>query len=299
MPVLRRMLIVAMACVTTSLAAQERPRIADLSSLPDEEKTQVMVLATPHLAGMDGVAVDHLSTLVATIENWDPDIVALERLPAHEIAIIRSGPAYESLEETYVGNHAAISDAAQRLIGKSDLEAMLIMADWTGLPNALTEEEKRDRMLMSLAAYEMETALLYWRALGTPDALPEGLDDTTLPRLRELDETMNERVTLGVSLAERLGLSRLWSVDSHIGDTRFISFVEDLQKGIEEAGGIETVMLSQHPYLKSDRIEEEAIEANDLLPLYRFLNSEEFGSGDMRGQLNIYHRYEFSNNAGR
>ena len=283
----------------TQAGAQERPALADLSSIEQDAATKVMTLATPHLAQMEGVGPQHVASLVERLAAWKPQIVTLERLPAHEIAILRADPASADLLEAYVGDHAAISDAAQAVLGITDVSAENEMARWSGSPAEQTTQERRRRMLTALAAYEMETALLYWRALGRPAETDEGFTAASLAAMQRFDTSMNERVSVGVALVERLGLPRLWSVDSHFGDVLFPTFADDLQQGFDDLGGAQAAILDGEPYASYNAVERQAIEQGDLAPVYRLMNSESYNTGDVRGQWDIYNREAFPGDAGR
>lgn len=291
--------ILSLLAIPVSAQDEARVPVQTLSSLPEEEKTQVLVLATPHLAGA-GFEEDALEAVLDRLDGFMPDVIALERLPAPEIALMRSYPAFEGTVETYVGEHAAISEAAQAVKGTSDFAAWREMASWEGAPVDLDRTAAVDRMLLALAAYEMETALLYWRALDRPEdpQLFERLAPETLPRLRELDESMNERVSIGVALAERLGLPRLWSVDSHQDDYLFRSIIPDLKTGIDAAGDAGDVG-SQEPFASANRVQDRALAESELEPVYDLLNSPDYGSGDVRAQIDFFNRLPFPNKAGR
>lgn len=284
---------------TGCVSPPEQPKsIASLSSLPEEVKTELMVLATPHLTVIEGVDASQLEGVLAILEAWQPDLIALERIPATEIALYRSDPTYDDLAKIYVGGHGEAADAAQAELGLSGISANHEMEDWPDLPASGDMAEINRRLLVALAAYEMETALLYWRKGGKPRSLA-GLNDAAVEALEKLDGTVNERVTVGLELAERLDLARVWSVDSHMGDTRFRAYSDDLMKGIEEAGGVEAAVLSQKVFVESERRDKAAVETGDFVSLYDFYNSTERGEADIRAQWDIYHRLEFPNDAGR
>lgn len=289
----------ALAAPAAFAAPVPRRSLAELSSLPPAEKTQVMTLATPHLAQLEGVTQAHVASVVDSLALWQPTIVALERLPAIEVALLRGDPVYTEILDTYVGGHASMSDAAQTALGMSDLAASAEMTGWTGAPAELSAEERTRRLRVALAAFEMETALLYWRALGRPGEPGDGVSEAAVARMRELDATMNERVTVGVTLAERLKLPRLWSVDSHVGDIEFFAFAEDLEAGINALGGAQKAILSGPPYVEYDKVEAKALAEGDLEPVYRLMNSDAFNAADLRAQWDIYNREPFPGESGR
>jgi hypothetical protein len=262
--------------------------------LAETERTEVLVLATPHTAGIPHLGPGHFSGLLAVLDEWGPDAIALERLSAKEIFALGEDPEMKPVIEQFVGAAGRLAAEAQGELGLSAARASRRMLNWDDPSSGLDPATRTERVLTALAAYEVETALLYWNA---SDDL-EGLSSSITTFLHRAAASTNERVALGVTLAAREGHPRLWSVDSHQDKDLLMPLVEDLTAGLEAAGDAASVR-TMSPYDVEPEVTKRAIEAGDLWPLYAFLNSRQYAVDDVRGQFDLFNRIDFPNDAGR
>ena len=271
------------------------PPVTTLSSLPEEHRTRVAVLGTTHLSAVEGVTQASLEPLIEHLAAQRFAAVAIERMPAREIEALLADSALRPLIETYLGaDGLAAAREAQRLMGLSGPEAAARMTGWTEAPQRLSSAEREARLLTALAAYEIETAILYRRSLSDGAAVPPVIDRF----LRGVEARPNERVMLAVVLAERLGLARLWQIDSQADKDLFAALQDDLATGFEASGALEA-LLNGPPYAPSDALTAEAVAAGDMLPAFRFYNSAVYAEQDVRGQYDFFNRHPFPNEAGR
>jgi hypothetical protein len=277
---------------------KERPPIRSLSSLEATEKTRVMVLAGPHTGGLgESLTPAHFQALLDVLDAWGPDAIAVERLGTSEILAARNNPAFKPVLEQFVGTALPIAAEAQAQLKLDAAEAAQELLAWRNRRSEIDAATKQQRTLISLAAHEVETAILYWRSIEK-SGHAEGLPESMRSFLRQSSQRLDERVSIGVALAERALLSRIWSIDSHADKDLFMALVEDLTKGIQEAGESASIG-SMTPYRESQEIQERALAEGDLLPLYDFVNSERYGTNDVKGQFDLFNRLEFPNDAGR
>lgn len=293
----------AMGCashVAAQVGAQERVPVETLSSVPVEERTEVMILATSHFAGVEGVTAGHFDEVIARLKAFDPQIVAVERVPAHEIAMFLTTPNYAETLDTYVGDYLSLMTQGQAGSDLDPVEAAAAMADWTHAPNALDEDTQIERLMTALAAYELETALVYFRALDGASRAewPGTVPAKVIEALTELDGSTNERVAVAARLVEELGLPRVWNVDSHLEDAAFRTIVPEMMAAFERAGG-QVALLSGEPYASLSRIQGEALEAGSLLPVYDYMNAPGYGSADVRAQIDVMNRIAFAAGEGK
>ena len=286
------------ACVSAPVppAAPEPrlPPVAALSSLPEAARTRVTILATSHLSTMEGVTQGALAPLIDQLAEAGFAAVAIERMPAREIEGLLADPALAPLLDTYLGEEGlAAARAAQGSTGLSGPEAAAAMTAWTGAPSMLGDAERRTRLLTALAAYELETAILYRRSLAD-GGVPPAVDGY----LRSVEARPNERVMLAVVLAERLGLPRLWQIDSQADKDLFAAIQDALAAGFEASGAVGP-LLAGPPYADADAMSKTALASGDLLPLYRYLNGAAYAEADVRGQYDFFNRHPFPNEAGR
>ena len=280
--------------IAATSAEDARRSIAGFSSLPDAEKTEILVLATPHLANHEGLSQADAEPVIDVLANWQPAAVGIERIGHREIELMLADPAHAETLETYIGGEKLrASKQAQSLTGLSSFDADDVIGGWTG--PADDPAANGERVAVALAAYEYETALLYWRRAGRPQ---DGMSEEALDLLRGLDASLNERVSLAVVLAERLGLPRIWPIDSHMDSAAFGRIAGRLQRRIEESGSLAELMDTEY-MLKAAALIEEAEGDGDLLPVYRFLNSSAYAAADMRAQFDIWNRIPIEGEFGR
>lgn len=297
---LRAALAVLAIFGASHLAAQEREPVENLSSVPMENRTEVMILGTSHFRGVDGVTSSHFDAVIARLKVFDPEIVAVERIPAHEVAMFQTSPHYAETLDTYVGDYLALMTIGQGGSGLDPIEAEAAMALWIEGPAALEDDAKANRLMTALAAYELETALVYFRSLGGVERTdwPGVLPDEVVDELAELDASMNERVSVAARLAGELGLPRVWNVDSHLEDAAFRTIVPGLMSGIEAAGG-QSAMAIAEPFATVTRIQTRAIGEGSLEPVYDFMNTPDYGSADIRAQIDVMNRIDFPAGEGK
>jgi hypothetical protein len=274
----------------------QRPPVQSFSSLPDEEKTDIFTLATIHLAGVDGATPEAADALIDELENWGPDVIAIERMPARVIEALKRDPVFDEALDTFIGEAIPLGEAMQAETGLSASEAEDAIEGWQGAPDTLPADDVLARLKTAIAAYQPETALLYWSLLGEGQISSIPAETRTL--LDETEASSNERVLLALALARRLGHAQLWSVDSHADKDLFMRSIEPLEQGIANIDA--TAMPGAQPYMQTlSRLRETGLVEHDLLPLYRYLNSEEFGAADLEGQFDLFNRAAFEDDAGR
>ena len=162
-------LLAALIAVPGIGAAQERPATQTLSSMAEEERAQILVLASSHLGGVAGVTPAHFDPVIERLKAFAPQIIAIERVAGDEVMLMQASPHFASALDLYVGEYQALMTQGQAASGLDAAEARAAMGSWRGPVADLTEGEKLDRLMIGLAAYELETALLYFRALGGPE----------------------------------------------------------------------------------------------------------------------------------
>ncbi|MDJ0977321.1 MAG: DUF5694 domain-containing protein [Erythrobacter sp.] len=276
------------------VAAHAQGRVAEASSRPEAERAAFAILATPHLGAIDGFKPEFVSPVVERIVAWQPSVIGIEALPPEEIEAMRQNEAYSEVVAAFVGEERLLqAEQAQQATGLSALEAQAIVEGWTTPPSSLDADQRQVRILNALAAYRPETALLYWDAESKA-----GLGQSVASYLAKLAASANERVSVAVASARALDLSSLAPIDSHLDKDIYLAVVDDLQDGL--VADPEAASVTQRPpYTTQDGITREALAQQNLLPLYAFLNSQEFGRADVTAQFDLFNRVDFANRTGR
>jgi len=149
---------------------------------------------------------------------------------------------------------------------------------------ALDDEERRALVAASLAAYDYQTAVLHWAHLD-PSAREsgQGVDEDSVDALNKALGASNEAIQIGVRLAAELGLQRIYQIDDQLSlGIQSMQEHQALQQSLQESGIQEDFMAVYENATASAM--EQFREENDLLPLYRRLNSKEYSALDIGAQ---------------
>jgi hypothetical protein len=201
-----------------------------------------------------------------------------------------SRPAdYGEAVKQFGGRRVQFGKKMQKRLGLSWFEAYTTAEKGLQELRKDTGHEKRSALILDLiAAYDDLTALVQWSYLPEDyrkdcREIPEGVRAYLENRLK----SQNERISLGVALARKLGLERLHYIDDHHDKDLYNRIVGDLITALEAKGADKGI--EEHPFFK-DSLErrQQAVEEKDLYPYFRYLNSPEYGARDSEVQWDIW-----------
>jgi hypothetical protein len=250
-------------------------------------QSQVLVLGTLHLSGQGGrLEPGHLASLLDLLERFEPTRIAVESLTANEVALLAEleaeDPAAAQVLDMFARAPLTAGRTMQGELGVDRAAAdRLARAALEYGGSSLTEGQRLALVGWFLAAYELNSAVLQWSYLsperrGHYQTLPAEIRDLLDRRL----ESANEVVTLAAALARRLGLQRLYSVDSQYDGVRTLSATpEALEALFSDPGRSE--LRDREWAARADSVKDAEFGAGDLLPLYRWMNSQEYQRGDL------------------
>lgn len=294
-----RTLILALGACTLGFSAppKTKPTRDPLAILrpqiPPTERTQVMVLGTLHLAREKVASSAPLSSLLARLATWKPDLIAVEVLPGdriHELELRGQATLmHKEVLEGFTGPQRKTGELARAQVGMDAVQAAQELQD----PSK--SQPPARRVLLQLASYDLMNALLGWSRLDSEErkAIQPILGELLDRILARPDETN----LIALALARTLDLPMVASVDA-----------------FEDALSIETVIpawiRSRKAAPKADpaptrfreqerRLRDEALRGGDLLPYYRHLNSEVYAQGDVDEQWGAYLRSHFADRSDR
>ncbi len=270
-------LLVTFCWLPLALPLHAEP-IANVKGLPPGE---ILVLGTRHLSDIKGkYDPSILTALMERLEQFKPDLVAVEALRGQDIAAMELQPARHS----EALNPYAYSQRAMGGIAQAELAINWSMAQDAvdaGIVVAESDDSRTDAILHYLAAYDYYSALLTWYR-GSDEfkaAFPEKNKQLAEDFARRLEST-NEYYSIALPLAAKLGHDRLYPVDDHFENGTMEAAVANMP------GGWDSMMplfgdLENHPYLVEQNSRfDEAAEAGDVLPYYRWQNLPETGVRD-------------------
>lgn len=246
------------------LMAQAQVDLTQLDRDMVGPKSKVLVLGTVHLSGMpEGFKPAALGGVIEKLAAFKPDIVTIEQEPGEDCDLAARHPAK-------YGPDWCPSTAAAKAATGLDIPAALAEIDKTlkNWPAQPAPAQRRRLAAAFLAASEPASAYVQWLHLPESERhAGDGLDAALVERLSKLVARKNENYMIAAPLAARLGLQRVYAVDNHTGDRLDVADIKAFGKSIQAAWD-----LSNGESKQRQKIQEQMSLADDLLPLYRYIN---------------------------
>lgn len=256
-----------MGMLALPLAAQAQVDLTALDADMAGPRAQVLVLGSVHLSDMPGdFDAGSLDPVLDRLVAFRPDIITVESLSGEECDLAARHPA------VYGTDYCASTEVAKTATGLdvpgaiAEVNAML-----KGWPAQPAPAQRRKLASRFLAASDSASAYVQWLQLPAAERQAgDGLDDTLVAMLRQIETRNGETYQVAARLAARLGLQRVHAVDNKTGNNIDVADKRALGQAIEEAWKAGGAGLNE-------RIEQERIlsQAPDLLPLYRYVNDPE------------------------
>ncbi|MGQ2942251.1 MAG: DUF5694 domain-containing protein [Blastomonas fulva] len=272
----RMMLGVGIALCALPVSAQSYRPSFDPSALKlpaSSTPNEVLVLGTPHLSGLpDSFTPDMLAPLLDRLAAWRPTAIATEDLSGLQCDSLRRYPSrYAETVKTYCFDPAPAGQATGLDVPAANAEAERLLAAW---PAAPAPAQRRQLAAIFLASGERGSALVQWLRLPAEERRAgDGLTDALVTTLEKARTRRNETYLVAATLATRLGLERLWSVDDHSADSPGPVIPEEIQ-----ANEAAITKAWDNPATRARRAQSEQLTArlaqpDGLLNLYRAYNA--------------------------
>ncbi|RDK84858.1 DUF5694 domain-containing protein [Marinirhabdus gelatinilytica] len=257
------------------------------------EKTEVLILGTPHLFSMEKFKPSMLDGVKEKLNSYDFDIICVEKMPGQLLYDIsrRKDTAFNGL--TRMQKHIKLADSVQSYLGGDFLASKAKTRELTSR-ELLTNKDRKDLLYHFVATTNIPAAVLQYKYLQqSPDVFTTEMDRYVSDFLKKRLSGNNEYFSLAVPLAFKKKLNTIEPIDNMqdmaLLSKYYPSFVTDFKTHPEI---IEKVMNSE-VLKKSDSLTKEAVASNDLSKLYEFLNSEEYMEEDYDAQWKIWFETNF------
>ncbi len=264
--------------------ANTRPAIdfAGVQQTLGGEPTQVLVLGTKHLNNLpeDVFQPEHLALLLEALEDFGPDIIAIESIGGRSCDQLRRfADVYPGVADSYCRDPQPALDALGMTQPEAALAVEMTLDSW---PDTPSPAERRRLAALFYGAGEPWSAALQWAQLDAEErTAADGVDETLLAVLDRMQTSRNENQLIGVELGQRLGLDLLATMDDHTADFLYVRSPESLGPVIQ------SVWAQTHP-LEADYA---AMEPGFLgspeavLDGYRFINSAAYQRFTIEGDF--------------
>lgn len=249
------------------VAAQAQLDLTMLDQDMTGPRTQVLVLGTVHLSQLPkDLNPESLDPLLDRLAAFKPEIIAIEAIGGEQCDLAARHPG------VYGPDYCADTDAAKAATGL-DVPAAIAEVNktlkvWPAQPTAA---QRRHLAALFLAANDRPSAYVQWLQLPEAERRGgDGLDDALLAMFEKIATSKNENYQIAARLAARLGLPRVYPVDDHTGDNIDVADVPAFAQSIQKAWAAGRAELDVR-----EKQEQALSNADDLLPLYRYINQPE------------------------
>lgn len=251
---------------------------------PTDDPTEVLVLGTPHLSGIEHLKPEWLEPLLGKLAAWKPTVIAIEGLSGPECDLLRryekswpeTADGYCKRVETIAALGAAATGLS-RPAAEAAAEAAVAK-----LGTASTPAERRHAAALFAAAGNLGSAAVQWLRLAPAERRAgDGVDAPLVKALDELSVRRNENYWIAATLAARLGLERVYPTDDHLSDR----LQAEAPPGAEEA--MRALWSGERPPLAkaAEAIEKNLANGDDVLELYRAMNTAAYGESNVRADM--------------
>lgn len=258
----------------------------------DVSSGRLLILGSPHLAQdyPDDFDPAWLDRLREVLVDFGPEIIAVEVLRPQDILTKRHlddrRDDWDTVLDMFASGIIRLAESVREETGLDWATARQRQSTLLQLAKSdtLDAEERRTLVAASLAAYDYHTGLLHWAHMDTEARTPgNGLSKETANSLSNALESSNEAMQLGVHLAARLGLTRIHQIDDQLSlGIQTMSEHQQLAAALQETG-IQKEMAARYREATPEALQH-LREENDLLPLYRQLNSDDYAAFDIGTQ---------------
>ena len=273
-------------------SARPVPSVMLRKLAPPDQRTALLVLATPHLRALgkdfNPRAVEPVLT---ALERFAPTEICVENLSADAFASleVRGGTALDAddvnvAKTTLAAIHATQVGLASTRLQARDASEKLIQKE------VLSDRDHAELAVLLLASADRASAMLHW---AYASSVARDLQQARAPAAAaylELSLNRADEVSqIAVPLAIRRKLRRLRSVDNHLDDEHIVLMPEGPFDDMLKSPRIKAVV-EDKIYAADSQLLKDANSRGDLRPIYTRMNSAPYASHDVDTQWGVFWR---------
>jgi hypothetical protein len=195
--------------------------------------TRVAVLGSTHLGQLSGTFdLANLEPLLAKLMTFNPSIITHEGLSGEQCELVqRYDKIYPGIFESYCWGVEEGAKATGLTLPQARAQVEATLKVW---PAAPTPSQRRRLASLFLASGDRPSAQVQWLQLPVGErVIGDGIDAALLAILTRTGKKPNETYEIGVVLAARLGLQRVYAVDDHTSDSIQAAAPEGFEAAIQ------------------------------------------------------------------
>jgi hypothetical protein len=288
MPIRKALILSCASLLLLGLAApsahaQQSGREASplATTVPDSSATEVFVLGSVHLSNVaDQFEPSMIDSLMTALNAFAPQAIAVERLPGRQVAAMeRWGGRLDEVNERYAGSFLhhghLVREQADWSWSKANQRADSLLAMARSDSLAFGAENRLSLIRSLTASYRLASAALQWRYLSSEDRSSQTLlPDTTARWLNSRLDAATETQSIGTRLAYRRGHQRVYPMDYQAEHDLMVD-IDTLYSRVMKS--VEKEVMSDPTIKRTFSLQKSGLESGSLLPLYRHMNTEEWG----------------------
>jgi hypothetical protein len=262
-------------------AAQAGPLIGPW---PVADPTEVLVLGTPHLSGIDHLRAEWLEPLLGRLAAWKPQLITIEGLSGPECLLLRHyEKSWPETADDYCKRVEAVAALGRAATGL-DMPAAEAAVEQTmaKLTPMSSPAERRRMATLFAAAGNLGSAATQWLRLAPAERRAgDGLSEDLVKALDELSVRRNENYWIAAVLAARLGLDRVYPTDDHLSDR----IQAEAPPGLGPA--LQAIWSGARPPLarQAQALERGLQDGETVIGYYRFMNRADVGEAFVRADM--------------
>jgi hypothetical protein len=289
--------VLATGCAGSAGPAAPRFAIDYTPPLAEADRTQITVLATPHLQALSSCLTPHsLDAVIDRLRAWHPDVIAVENMPAATVDLIehRDDPFGADLRGMYPNSFNA-GHVAQGELHVTATQARIELA--TLDIRAPTAEQRVHLVLLLAAAYDYPSAVLQWSYLDDAARAAAQVPAALRDKLETSRTAANEIYRIAVPLARSLGLARFALVDDFGGEELWAAHADEFKRDMDASPE------ASKPAPLYDELAARGQAAcrdpSAMLAHYRWMNSPDYARADVAAQWGLWFRTHFASKLDR
>lgn len=287
-----------------STAEPHRGLLRDPSQ-PSGDRTQILILGSIHLAQQadEKARSAGLDAVLYALDRFHPQVIGIERMSAEVIAFWeREAPAYDEVLKEFAADALSAGRSGQKALSldrrTAEAQANALLETFKDRPTDEVPAAERVRAAVLLAAaYDFSSATLQWNYAVMPGSQSypasfAGVPSELREALSKSAQSRAEDATIGLALARRLGLQRVYAIDDQSDAMFQVTHGQELMSQLQGSAEFKKLQESMLFTELPARIAK-SLENDDLIGLYRWINSAQYAAADVGAQWHIFLRTRF------
>lgn len=265
-----------------------------------QNETEVLVLGTTHLNQLADFEKESLAQVLYKLNQYKFDVIGIENMSTELLndIVSRKDSTYSDLIKYYGSERLLLQDKFQEKLNITYIQAQHKIDSIIGL-STIMPKDRINLINYFLAAGDLASAALQYNYLekGAQIIEEDFFEKETINVLKKRTKSLNEIYSIAVVLAAMSNHQKLEYIDNLQDESLLYQYFPEF---ISEYMGKQT-LFAHIPELRVfravDSLQKSGIKYNDLLPLYQFLNSEEYQKADYDAQWKLWLSTDFESKA--